>query len=110
MRKLTHFREVGGEVNFKGRVSRREREGFGIAIRRMRSSAINEKKSGPEMHSSVISSQPHLFPGSGQSNGVGEWHWLKRRLRGIWRGEMGPGTQETMNESLGMKVWEANYC
>lgn len=26
VRKLTHFREVGGEVNFKGRVSRRERE------------------------------------------------------------------------------------
>lgn len=30
-----------------------------------------------------------------------ERHWLKRRLRGIRRGEMGSGTQERMNESLG---------
>lgn len=47
MRKLTCLRKGGGEVNFKGGVARTEREReryLGLAIRRMRISAIDKKK------------------------------------------------------------------
>lgn len=44
--------------------------------------------------------QPHRFPGLDRGSGMEERHWLKRRLKGIRRGEMGLETQERMNESL----------
>lgn len=61
----------------------------------MRSRATDEKKVGQRCLVLAFL-QPHLFPGLDRGTRVGEWHWLTRSVREIWRGERGPRTQERM--------------